>query len=69
VRTRKACLFASVIVHVTCRDMPPAGGFDAIRYKRNLPFRGPGGLAILGAVTGICVYGMYRVGLGNLEKR
>jgi NADH dehydrogenase (ubiquinone) 1 alpha subcomplex subunit 13 len=49
--------------------MPPAGGFDAIRYKRNLPFRGPGGLAILGAVTGICVYGMYRVGLGNLEKR
>jgi NADH dehydrogenase (ubiquinone) 1 alpha subcomplex subunit 13 len=49
--------------------MPPAGGFDAIRYKRNLPFRGPSALVILGGVTAVCAYGMYRVGLGNLEKR
>ena len=51
------------------RDMPPAGGFENVKYKRNLPFRGPGGLAILGGVTAICAYGFYRVGLGNLEKR
>ena len=51
------------------RDMPPQGGFDAIKYKRNLPFRGPGGVAILGGVTAICAYGFYRVGQGNLEKR
>lgn len=49
--------------------MPPQGGFEAIKYKRNLPFRGPGSLVILGGVTGICAYGFYRLGKGNLERR
>ena len=49
--------------------MPPPGGFEAIKYKRNLPLRGPSGVVILGAVTAVCAYGFYRVGLGNLEKR
>ncbi|KAF8318258.1 hypothetical protein DL93DRAFT_445656 [Clavulina sp. PMI_390] len=49
--------------------MPPAGGYEAVRYKRNLPFRGPGGAVILGAVTAVCAFGFWRVGLGNLEKR
>ncbi|KAH7930660.1 hypothetical protein BV22DRAFT_1000073 [Leucogyrophana mollusca] len=49
--------------------MPPPGGFEAVKYKRNLPFRGPSGLVILGAVTAVCAYGFYRVGKGNLEKR
>ncbi|KIL00515.1 hypothetical protein PAXRUDRAFT_29762 [Paxillus rubicundulus Ve08.2h10] len=49
--------------------MPPPGGFEAVKYKRNLPFRGPGGLAILGAVAAVCAYGFYRVGKGNLERR
>lgn len=51
------------------RDMPPVGGFDNVKYKRNLPFRGPSGLVILGGVTAVCAYGFYRVGLGNLERR
>ena len=51
------------------RDMPPVGGFENVRYKRNLPFRGPSALVILGGVTAVCAYGFYRVGLGNLEKR
>ena len=45
------------------------GGFEALKYKRNLPFRGPGSLVILGGVTGICAYGFYRLGKGNLERR
>ncbi|KAI0335686.1 GRIM-19 [Cubamyces sp. BRFM 1775] len=49
--------------------MPPPGGFEAIKYKRNLPFRGPSGLVILGGVMAVCAYGFYRVGKGNLEKR
>lgn len=56
------------MLHVR-RDMPPAGGFDAIKYKRNLPLRGPSGIVILGGVTALCTYGFYRVGKGNLEKR
>ncbi|KAL4076201.1 B16.6 subunit of GRIM-19, NADH:ubiquinone oxidoreductase [Scleroderma citrinum] len=51
------------------QDMPPPGGFEAVQYKRNLPFRGPSGLIILGAVTALCTYGFYRVGKGNLEQR
>jgi hypothetical protein len=49
--------------------MPPAAGFEAVRYKRNLPLRGPSGLAILGGVTALCAYGFYRIGKGNIEKR
>ncbi|KAF8897810.1 GRIM-19 [Infundibulicybe gibba] len=49
--------------------MPPAGGFEAVKYKRNLPFRGPGAMVILGGVSAICIYGFYRLGKGNLEKR
>ncbi|KAJ3529495.1 hypothetical protein NMY22_g8979 [Coprinellus aureogranulatus] len=49
--------------------MPPAGGFEHVKYKRNLPARGPGAYAILGGVTAICAYGFYRLGKGNLEKR
>lgn len=49
--------------------MPPPGGFEAVKYKRNLPFRGPGGLVILSGVTAICSYGFYRLGKGNNEKR
>lgn len=49
--------------------MPPSGGFEAIKYKRNLPVRGPSGVMILTAVTAVCAYGFYRVGAGNLEKR
>ena len=51
------------------RDMPPSGGYETIRYKRNLPLRGPSGAILLAGVTAVCVYGFYRVGQGNLEKR
>ncbi|KAK0230476.1 GRIM-19 [Armillaria fumosa] len=51
------------------QDMPPPGGFESVKYKRNLPFRGPGALAILGGVTLVSAYGFYRLGRGNLEKR
>lgn len=53
----------------TTRDLPPKGGFEAIKFKRNLPTKGPGGAVIFGAVTAVCAFGFWRVGLGNLEKR
>ena len=49
--------------------MPPAGGFESVKYKRNLPTRGPGAYAILAGVTAICAFGFYRLGKGNLERR
>lgn len=66
------CMHHSMFSQSKCwlhRDMPPPGGFEAVKYKRNLPFRGPSGLVILGAVTAVCAYGFYRVGKGNIERR
>lgn len=51
------------------QDLPPQGGYEPIRYKRNLPARGPGGLALFGSVIAICTYGFWRLGQGNLEQR
>lgn len=51
------------------QDLPPAGGFAPIKYKRNLPTKGPGGALIFGTVAAICTFGFWRVGQGNLEKR
>ncbi|THV08279.1 hypothetical protein K435DRAFT_641917, partial [Dendrothele bispora CBS 962.96] len=51
------------------RDLPPRGGFEAVKYRRNLPFRGPGGLVFLGGVLAVSGFGFYRYGQGILEKR
>jgi len=51
------------------QDLPPPGGFETLRYKRSLPIKGPSGVVMLMGLLGICGYGFYRVGLGNLEQR
>ncbi|RHZ76495.1 hypothetical protein Glove_197g46 [Diversispora epigaea] len=51
------------------QDLPRPGGFPSIRYKRNLPKRGPSGVVLLTAVAAISAYGFYRVGLANEERR
>lgn len=51
------------------RDMPPPGGYESLKYKRNLPTRGPGGAVVFGAVAIICALGFWRLGEGNLERR
>ncbi|KAK8849752.1 hypothetical protein IAR55_005087 [Kwoniella newhampshirensis] len=51
------------------QDMPPSGGYETIRYKRNLPLRGPSGAMIFGGVAAICAFGFWRLGAANVEKR
>ena len=51
------------------RDLPPSGGYQPIRYKRNLPGKNPSGVAIFGSILAICGYGFYKVAQGNLEQR
>ncbi|KAK4136122.1 hypothetical protein BT67DRAFT_440262 [Trichocladium antarcticum] len=51
------------------QDMPPAGGYGAVQYKRNLPSRGlfrPGTLLTAGAV--VMVYGWYKLITGIREQ-
>ncbi|KAI9312385.1 GRIM-19 [Dichotomocladium elegans] len=51
------------------QDLPPAGGYGQVRYRRYLPNRGPSGLVIMAGITAFCAFGFYRVGQGNLERR
>ena len=50
------------------QDMPPPGGFARIQYRRNLPQRGPSGLAIFSFFTATTIYGFYKVFQGRSEK-
>lgn len=51
------------------QDMPPPGGFPAVRYARRLPNTGPGGVAVFTATALVMGFGFYRVGQGNLYRR
>jgi NADH dehydrogenase (ubiquinone) 1 alpha subcomplex subunit 13 len=52
------------------QDTAPAGGFPTtIRYKRNLPRRGPSGAIILLAVGGMMAYGLNQLVNDSSEKR
>ncbi|KAI9618876.1 hypothetical protein H4Q26_012130 [Puccinia striiformis f. sp. tritici PST-130] len=51
------------------KELPPVGGYEPIKFKRNLPIRGPSGSLIMSGVFVTCLYGFYRYGQGNLEKR
>ncbi|KAJ2770606.1 hypothetical protein IWQ57_002583 [Coemansia nantahalensis] len=43
------------------QELPPSGGFSAIRYERRLPKRGPSGVAMFAICGGIMAYGWYEV--------
>ncbi|WFD34436.1 hypothetical protein MCUN1_001277 [Malassezia cuniculi] len=51
------------------RDLPPKGGYAPIRYKRNLPAKGPSGFTLLAGIVAMSAFGFYRVGQHNSEKR
>ncbi|KAJ4286194.1 hypothetical protein N0V88_008096 [Collariella sp. IMI 366227] len=51
------------------QDMPPVGGYEAVQFKRNLPFRGlfrPGTLIAGGAV--LMAFGWYKLVTGIREQ-
>lgn len=41
------------------QDLPPQGGFDPVRYKRNIPKRGPSGAVLLAGGAAVSIYGFY----------
>ncbi|KAJ7591675.1 B16.6 subunit of GRIM-19, NADH:ubiquinone oxidoreductase [Mycena floridula] len=51
------------------QDMPPPGGFETVKYKRNMSMRGPSGFVFFAGLCLVTGYGFYRVGKGNNEKR
>lgn len=51
------------------QDGPRPGGFPPIRYRRDMATRGPTGAAMFAAAAGVIMYGMYKVGQGNIARR
>ncbi|EDN07849.1 predicted protein [Histoplasma mississippiense (nom. inval.)] len=49
--------------------MPPAGGYQPIQYKRNLPVRGFRPVYYLVGMHLIMAYGFYKVFLGIREQK
>ncbi|KAI9723605.1 MAG: hypothetical protein M1812_000905 [Candelaria pacifica] len=53
---------------MSSQDLPPAGGYEPIQYKRNIPARGFRPSSYLLAVGVIMTYGFYKVGKGIREQ-
>ncbi|KAF2459487.1 NADH dehydrogenase-like protein 1 alpha subcomplex subunit 13 [Lineolata rhizophorae] len=49
------------------QDMPPAGGYEPVQYKRNLPARGFRPSYYFLGVTLLCTWGFYEFGKGVRE--
>jgi len=50
------------------QDIPPAGGYEPVQYKRNLPARGFRPSILLLGMAGIMAYGFWKVGVGIRER-
>merc|ERR1712072_1503059 len=50
------------------QDMPPAGGYDPVQYRRNLPIKGFRPAYYLVAMGAVCTYGLWRYGQGIREQ-
>ncbi|KAI9707229.1 MAG: hypothetical protein M1836_000189 [Candelina mexicana] len=53
---------------MSSQDLPPAGGYEPVQYKRNIPARGFRPSYYLFAVGVIMTYGFYKVGKGIREQ-
>ncbi|XP_056374192.1 NADH dehydrogenase [ubiquinone] 1 alpha subcomplex subunit 13 [Hyla sarda] len=51
------------------QDMPPPGGYGPVDYKRNLPRRGFSGYTMFAIGIGALLFGYWRIGTWNRERR
>lgn len=51
------------------QDMPPKGGYEAFRFSRHLPKRGPNGTAIMLGGVAVMAFGFYVIKKTNEERR
>ncbi|KAJ9144706.1 hypothetical protein NKR23_g5786 [Pleurostoma richardsiae] len=50
------------------QDMPPAGGYEPVQYKRNLPTRGFRPATVLLGIGAIMAFGWYKLAKGIREQ-
>ena len=51
------------------QDMPPKGGYDAFRFSRHLPKRGPNGTVVMLGGVAVMAFGFYVIKKTNEERR
>lgn len=63
-----AKMATSLVKEVAKQELPPKGGYPAIVYARNIPTRGPSGIALFLGGAAVMAYGFYRVIMGNRKR-
>ena len=64
----RAKMATSLVKEVAKQELPPKGGYPAIVYARNIPTRGPSGIALFLGGAAVMGYGFYRVIMGNRKR-
>jgi len=50
------------------QEMPPKGGYPPIEFARNIPKRGPSGVALFIGGAAVMAFGFYKVIMGNRQR-
>ena len=59
---------SKVLGHVSSQELPPSGGYPAIKTRRYLPSRGPSGFSLWFGSLFIISTGFYLTGQENLRR-
>ena len=59
---------SSLVKQAVKQEMPPKGGYPPIEFARNIPKRGPSGLALFIGGAAVMTFGFYKVIMGNRQR-
>ena len=67
-RPGKSKMASSLVKQPVKQEMPPKGGYPPIEYARNIPKRGPSGVALFIGGAAVMAFGFYKVIMGNRQR-
>ncbi|XP_020628847.1 NADH dehydrogenase [ubiquinone] 1 alpha subcomplex subunit 13-like [Orbicella faveolata] len=59
---------SSLVKQPVKQEMPPKGGYPPIEFARNIPKRGPSGVALFIGGATVMAFGFYKVIMGNRQR-
>lgn len=59
---------SSLVKQPVKQEMPPKGGYPPIEFARNIPKRGPSGVALFIGGAAVMAFGFYKVIMGNRQR-
>lgn len=64
----KTKMASSLVKQAVKQELPPKGGYPPIEFARNIPKRGPSGLALFIGGAAVMAFGFYKVIMGNRQR-